>query len=303
MTQFSHTNPELTAIRNDYRWTPACQRAFLEELAVTGSVTQACKHIEKSPRSAYDLRFRRDGAALALGWDAAILVARVAVSGLLMDRVIDGYDEVTVTQDDGSRVRRKYDNKLGQHLLARLDKMAEGQALRNSTQAHVQMISQDFEAYLDLIERGGTGAQAALFCTARSADDDHIAMDEEYVIGCELDRISAAEDHKIEQIPDMLDEEPEVAAQRLSVWYDDYKNKWKTNFPLADGLCAADCCDEDGDELTEISFFGDADYERRLTSAEEAAHLAALTKIRQPWIDAAATARDAWFGNVINMAA
>jgi hypothetical protein len=25
----THTTPTLTAIRNDHRWTPACQRAFL----------------------------------------------------------------------------------------------------------------------------------------------------------------------------------------------------------------------------------------------------------------------------------
>jgi hypothetical protein len=58
--------PTLTAIRNDHRWTPAFGGRFWEELACSGSVTQACAHVNKSPRSAYDLRFRRDGAALAL---------------------------------------------------------------------------------------------------------------------------------------------------------------------------------------------------------------------------------------------
>ena len=40
--------------------------------------------------------------------------------------------------------------------------------------------------------------------------------------------------------------------------------------------------------MTEIGFFGDVDYERTLTLTEEAAHLAALQRKRQPWIDAAA---------------
>ena len=48
--------------------------------------------------------------------------------------------------------------------------------------------------------------------------------------------------------------------------------------------------------VTEIGFFGDVDYERTLTLTEEAAHLEALQRKRQPWIDAAITARDAWFG-------
>ena len=286
------TAQALTAIRNDYRWSPACQRAFLEELACSGSVTVACKHVAKSPRSAYDLRFRRDGAALALGWDAAILVARVVVSCTLMDRALHGYDEVSVKQEDGSRIRHKIDNKLGQNLLARLDKMAEGQAMRNSAQAHVQMIFHDFEAYLDLIGRGGTGAQAALFCAARRVDDDHIAMDEEYAIGCELERISAESEHAVDRIPDMIDEDPEVAAQRLSIWYDDHEHNWKTNFPPPVGESAA----ENGGDLEETAFFGEADYERLLTSAEQAAHIAAMTAKMQPWIDAGAAARDAWFG-------
>ena len=290
MNQDNEANEALKAVRADYRWSAACQRLFLEELACTGSVTRACAHIGKSPRSAYMLRFRRDGAALALGWDAAILVARVVVADLLMERALDGYQEVTVKQDDGSRMRQKVDNRLGLNLLMRLDKMAEGQAMRNSAQAHVQIISQDFNAYLDLIERGGTGAQAALFCIARSIDDDHIAMDEEYVIGCELDRISAAEE-RAAKVPDMLDEEPELAAQRLSVWYDDHELRWKTNFPAPE-------VGGDGEkhDLDETVCFGDPDYERALTPDEKSAHLAALSQIRKPWHDAAAVARDAWFG-------
>ena len=46
----------------------------------------------------------------------------------------------------------------------------------------------------------------------------------------------------------------------------------------------------------QTGFFGDADYERTLTEAEEVAHVEALQRKRQPWIDAAAKARDAWFG-------
>jgi hypothetical protein len=298
--------PDLTLIRNDYRWTPACQRVFLEELACTGSVTQACAYVAKSPRSAYDLRFRRDGAALALGWDGAILMARIVVADQLMDRALSGYEEVSVKQDDGSRVRHKQDNRLGQNLLARLDRMADAQAVAGSRQAQVQLVLQDFEAYLDLIERGGTGAAAALFCVARGSDHAPIDETQEYEIECELERISAAEAEaedaaRAQRAQVMLDMEPEVAAQLLEVWYDEYAKCWKTNFP-APGA-AGDLKDmldtwDDGD-TEQSAFFGDEDYERTLTQQELSAHFAALASVRQPWIDAAIVARDAWFGGKV----
>jgi hypothetical protein len=267
-------------IRNDYRWTPACQRAFLEELACTGSVLRSAKHVAKSPRSAYDLRFRRDGAAFRLGWDAAILVSRDCLQDMLMDRAVNGYEEITVRQDDGSITRGKFDNRLGQGLLGRLDRIAEAQALKGSRHAQVHLIVQDWESFLDLIERGGKGAEAALFFEARDPDP----AESRWAIDCELDRISAGN----KAPADMLDEEPEVAAERLGVWYDEDEQKWRTNFPKADG--------DDGDLVTETGFFGDEDYARTLTLAEETSHLAALACARQPWIDAAAKARDAWFG-------
>lgn len=277
-------------VRNDYRWTPACQRAFLEELACTGSVLRASKHVQKSPRSAYDLKFRRDGAAFRLGWDAAILVSRDVINDMLMDRAVNGYEEITVKNDDGSVMRGKFDNRLGMNLLGRLDRIAETQALRSSRNAQVQLIVGDFECFLDLIEHGGKGAEAALFFEVRDpAPNGRMGPLEEMAFDCELDRISADDG----AVPDMLDEEPEVAAARLQIWFDEDENEWRTNFPKPK--------DDEADGITETGFFGDIDYERSLSDTEEAAHLAALARERQPWIDAAAKARDAWFG--VKMAA
>ena len=271
---------ELTEICNDYRWTPQCQRAFLEALCCTGSVTRAAKEVAKSARSAYDLRFRRDGAAFRLGWDAAILVSRDVVNDMLMDRAVNGYEEVVSKQDDGTIMRGKFDNRLGMNLLGRLDRMAEAQALKGSRNAQVLLITQDFESFLDLIERGGKGSEAALFFEAR----DPRPAEPKRAFDCELAQISEADN----TIPDMLDEAPEAAAQRLSVWFDEDESEWRTNFPKPE--------DEDGEFVTEIGFFGDVDYERTLSDAEKSAHLAALARERQPWIDAAANARNAWFG-------
>lgn len=276
--------PDMAQIRNDYRWTPACQRAFLEEMACTGSVISATKHVGKSPRSAYQLRHRREGAAFRLGWDAAILISRATLGDMLMDRAIHGYEEMTVKQDDGSTLRGKYDNRLGKGLLERLDRIAEKQAVAGSVAAQVQLVVQDFESFLDLVERGGKGSEAAMFFAAR---DDAPPPVMDTAIQCELARISAAETtQKIE--PDLIDMEPEAAAAQLCVWYDAEDEQWKTNFPPADS--------DDADLVEEIGLFGDNDYERTLTEDEIATQQAALDAETAPLRAAALKAREAWFG-------
>lgn len=272
------------AVRQDYRWTPACQRAFLEVLACTGSVTRATREVEKSPRSAYMLRFRREGTAFRLGWDAAILVAKATLHDMLMDRAVSAYEEVTVKREEGTTLRGKFDNKLGMGLLNRLDKISEAQAVQNSQAAQVQMVVQDFAAFLDLIENGGKGSEAALFFAARDPEaDEEMDFEEKQALECVLDRNSAAET----RIPDMLDEAPETAASRLSVWFDEDDACYKTNFPKPAG--------DEGEDLEETGNFWCEDYSRTLTVTEEAAHDAVLAQARQPWTDAATAARDAWF--------
>lgn len=291
-------------LQRAYRWTPATMRAFLEELACSGSVTRACSIVGKSPRSAYDLRLRRDGAALALGWDAAILVARAVVADRLMDRALEGYDEVSVRDEEGNITRRKVDNRLGLNLLSRLDKMAEAQAALNNRNAHVQMVAQDFEAFLELVANGGTGSQAALFCTMRGHDSAHIAPDEKHAIECELRQISAQERAQAEAkaraekqaaaLPkDLIDMKPEEAAANMGIWWDHDTVTWKTNFPPP-GLGASDGGEIWYYELEEDGIFGEEDYQRLLTPAETQAHERAFMRERKPWIDACQNARLAW---------
>ncbi len=289
----SSTTQSNTA-RNDYRWTPACQRLFLEELACTGSVMRAAKAADKSPRAAYALRFRRIGTAFRLGWDAAILIAQATLHDILMDRALNGYEEIATRHDDNTVIRGKFDNRLSMGLLNRLDRIAKSQALQNSHQAQVQMVCQDYEAFLDLIESGGTGSAAALFCAARDGTaDEQISYEDEQAIECELDRISAAENAN-NTAPAMLEEEPALAAQRLSVWFDDDRQAWMTDFPKPTSNAPTDAFGFDG--IEENGYFGDIGYERTLSPAEQTAQISALLRARGPWIDAAAAARDAWFG-------
>ena len=58
----------------DYHWSSAAKRNFLEELSMTGSVSEACRVVGKSRRAAYNLRTRKGGRGFRIGWDAAMLV-------------------------------------------------------------------------------------------------------------------------------------------------------------------------------------------------------------------------------------
>ena len=64
----------------DYHWTPALERSFVEGLAETGSVTEACRGVSMSRRAAYDRRRRGGGLAFRVGWDAAVLLSRDVVA-------------------------------------------------------------------------------------------------------------------------------------------------------------------------------------------------------------------------------
>lgn len=141
--------------RTTYHWTLPRQRSFLEHLAISGSVTRAAAYVGVSPRAAYDLRHRRDGLLFGLGWGAAVLLARYHLTDLLLERAIDGVEEVAVrspAREDGSAEyrRRKYDGRLGLGMLARLDRMALPAADADAEEVALhRAVAQDFESFLD----------------------------------------------------------------------------------------------------------------------------------------------------------
>ena len=55
-------------------WTPARQRAFVEQLGRCGAVGHAARAVGMSAKSAYRLRARADAVAFAAAWDAALAV-------------------------------------------------------------------------------------------------------------------------------------------------------------------------------------------------------------------------------------
>jgi hypothetical protein len=296
-------------------WSPQRQRQFLETLAATGVIATACDAVNISPRAAYTLRIRRDGAAFRLGWDAAILIARARLADDLLARALTGSEEVIRKDvEAGEITRHRHDNRLAMSMLARLDRMADNPP-QGSDAALARVVAQDFVAYLDLLcppdDRPAPtptdtheatasetelaepeladapfpatalspGASAALFVAARMAlGDPGKAHPYER---CELRPLPPSPHVDLATLP------PEEAATRLrGIWWDEDRQGWRTDYPAP-----PDFDGEESDDIYDI----DA-YERTLTAQEEAALALRDAAERRPYEDAAARARDLFFG-------
>lgn len=155
------------AIRHD-GWTPFRQQVFLRSIAEGKTVEFACAGVGLSVQSAYAFRNRASGAAFALGWAAAKLLARERIADTLLTRALEGQIE-TVTRSDGLTVDRlKYDNRTTLGLLARLDRQAES----NSAAAQAaRLVAQEFEAYTEALVRDDSPARAGLFLGTRAVTE------------------------------------------------------------------------------------------------------------------------------------
>lgn len=248
-------------------WTPERQRTFLETLAVDGMVRRACAAAEMSHEAAYNLRHRAEGMAFRLGWDAALLLARTRLADTLMERAIDGQEDVITRDPDAHvRTRHRHDNRLALSLLARLDRFADD---GHAAHGDARLIAGDWAAFLDLVADGHGDSAVALFLAARRPE----AADENAGGPCQLRGGGEGE-------PD--------AAYPLSVWRDDELGTFRTNFPPAP--------DFTGDQWGKFAI--DWDYERGLT-VEETTLMAAAADVRDRLDRARGEARRAaWFDNM-----
>ncbi len=144
-------------------WTYERQAAFLMTLSETGLVSQACAFAEMSVASAYALRREPRGAAFALGWQAAHLLARDRLEDVLLEAAITGIESVS-TRVDGVARRRILNGNLSMAVLGRLDKRAA--ALDDRAIAVARSIGAAFEAFLTLVLDGGKADAIAAFLAA-----------------------------------------------------------------------------------------------------------------------------------------
>jgi hypothetical protein len=291
-------SPTPPTIRAD-GWYPIRQRVFLESLAETGVVTQACDECGISPRSAYNLRIRADGVGFRLGWEAAILIARGRLVDTLMARAINGWEEIITRFGYGSdeRTHHRIDNRLAMSLLGRLDKRAEVPLTEGTDAALARIVAQDFEAFLDLIASGAGGAAISLFLALRTPkiegqNQETNPHQNDAIERCEL--CGAGHDQAASEAED---EDPYAEALAgMGVWCDDPSDPenprcWRTEYPAPP--------DFDGQEW---GAWNSDWYERTLTQEELDAQIArkdipqTTQADDQDFLQAAKDARDAYFG-------
>lgn len=107
-------------------WTAEKQRKFINHLALTGCVGEACALVGFASSSAYRLRDRAGVESFARAWDAALQLTPTRLSAIVFDRAIHG--RVERFYKDGKLVmeRRMPSDYLLTWLLARLDPLRFG---------------------------------------------------------------------------------------------------------------------------------------------------------------------------------
>ena len=123
MNELTHEPNLAPTIRHD-GWTGEAMAKFLETLAETGIVLEACAAACKSSPAAYSLRQRNP--LFAEGWEVALGIARERLADTLLARSLEGNVEQIVK--DGEIVAEKHflDNRLGLAVLKRLDQRVDG---------------------------------------------------------------------------------------------------------------------------------------------------------------------------------
>jgi len=227
-------------------WTPAARASFLDMLAKSGVVTDACREVQRSSQAAYALRNRDP--LFAAGWDAALSMARARLGDELFHRAVNG----TVDQiwKDGAIVaeRHRHDNRLSIAVLNRLDARCD-RAERIG--APTLRVAANWDAWLAALAEDRTAdMQAMLAPPPPNFDND------DGIFGQGSDSTLIHQLHQLRH-GKTLDEEEDFADEDgdTRVWVEDHS--WRTNFPPPDDFNGY----EDG-------IYGDADYNRQCTAEE-----------------------------------
>lgn len=245
--------PNLDTVESETRhyrhdgWTPAARASFLDILAKSGVVTDACREVQRSSQAAYALRNRDP--LFAAGWDAALSMARTRLADDLFHRAVHG----TVDQiwKDGEVVaeRHRHDNRLSIAVLNRLDARCD-RAERIG--APVLRVAANWEAYIAALAEDRTAEMQAMLAPPPIEYDD----DDDILIGQGSDSMLIHQLHQLRQ-GKALDEEADftVDEDEPRVWIDDHS--WRTNFPPPDDFNGY-----------EEGIYGDGDYNRQCTPEE-----------------------------------
>ena len=98
-------------------WTPERQIAFIEALAETACVEEACRRVGMSDSSAYKLRNRYDGRHFRAAWDAALDCALTRLEQAALGRALHGTPRPIFHKGEQVGEWRHHDERLTMFLL------------------------------------------------------------------------------------------------------------------------------------------------------------------------------------------
>jgi hypothetical protein len=107
-------------------WTAERQVAFIEALAGSACVIEACRSVKMSKQSAYALRARPEAISFRNAWDAALDYATRCLADAVLSRAINGVANPVFYQGEQIGERRTYDERLAMFLLQRRDPLRYG---------------------------------------------------------------------------------------------------------------------------------------------------------------------------------
>lgn len=231
---------ETRHLRHD-GWTPEKMRRFHERLAECGVVKEACEAAGMSARSAYNLRDRDP--VFAAGWEAACVKARPRLADEAFSRSMNGVVERIYRDGMVVAERHRYDNRLTMAVLNRLDSRLDRAEHRGSPHLAV---AEHWDEYLAALGEGRREDAMALLAPPVEA----AAGPRENAPDSELRELQGGGEAGMLQ---------GIDADRHLVWQQDGQ-MW-TDYPPPEDFYG----DERGGE------YGDAEYRRSLSPAEQAA--------------------------------
>ena len=107
-------------------WTAERQRQFIDHLALTGSIGEACARVGVASSSAYRLRNKAGAESFARAWDRALQMSATRLAAIAFDRAINGRAERFYRDGELVMERRMPSDHLLTWLLARLDPLRFG---------------------------------------------------------------------------------------------------------------------------------------------------------------------------------
>lgn len=234
-------------------WTPATRAGFLDALARSGVITDACRAAGISAAAAYKLRHR--DAVFAAGWDTALGLARARLADDLFARSVHG--SIEQVWRDGVIVaeRHRHDNRLSMAVLNRLDARCDrAERLALPT----RRVAAQWDAYLGAIAEDRPADAEAILAEPPPAPrpPSMLGVGSDTALLAQLRQLKSgrALDEGKDFDPDHPAPEPE-AEDEERVWT--VGMTWRTSWPPPPGFCG----DEEGD-------YGDFDYHRQCTLDE-----------------------------------